>query len=1198
MGTEAEHQHAHTQPAQHAFRPPPRGDSGGAKVTHKLDETAAWPRVDAVLKGNKKDLAQLPLLVTFLGRDKQNELWLERNAELMKLGGNHVLDVMRALGHTPHNVTDFALKATPKVSADKLRAYLRTLDGAALAEVETYSGIRTVLKGKLLEELPMIASSIEFIGGSRQLVRWLADTTEPALLASMFAEQPTAALARTLDAEKLWAWLDHLTGARGYGGLTRLAEATSDPAIKQKIITMLGPFAGEDYDAIAKARDASRDELRAAIDENEKVERAKLMEMIGGAGTTLKQLPLERLVLLFRRAKLSADDVVSALVGNIEVQKGLPILLDTEGVTKSHVIRYAAGQLDMLQVLRDEKLRKRIRGKLGSTIGMRDLLRWIDHTTQRALLEDEALRSWYIADATPEDLLAMCGGSSDHAARMFRLVKRARGTEWVYQLSPGANKVAMRVLATNCGDAKVAAFIRDTLIADEPPNTSGHIGAVATDPAAYGGEKERLADAENAHDHAGVLARLADMDDQQRAQLAQDRTSLSRLFKKIDREDRLRALSLLDLPFAETVTFATPDTGFDRQLVLHLRTRSVAEEKDVLTSPVLVKRASDHVHPDPLQTFPSLREPKVLANAIALVPELVERMLTGTESSRALRLLGHPYVRKSFEAALEASPELVELIPRYDRLDATAQKRIDQIGNEINARGPAGASIAELQDGDHEVDPRRDAAAAIQQRARDKADVSEAIKVLANEGGETSGAMALIAEHHDAIVAMLDDASKWPVIQQLARLVDLPPSEVFEVGPDRLLLMSNVRRWLFAVTPGFVLLHELRAARAPVLSAVATDIDHDMPGAVDWLTRLPVGAGLTDREEMTLDTLQLQLTNERPLQALFKTRFGITPPTLDARGLKTTYQTLARLPDAHVQQERIKEIKHEDVGDVKKGYWRDGAGEIMIAEKVIPGGDTETMSPRSGLMTREQVRKAYGWDDATIDGRVADGRLEERIQAGQKMYELPDVKLDGYTQVLLHEIGHSVDSILGERTAVIFDLAGWRLFDEGDFERWAAEMGGWDKVAAPDQKRVRQAWLDALKSKQSVASIIDKDHPAQAKKYEGVAIVDAVRQGVSGMYGGAITANGRAFFMQPYYGHFYSLKAEAASNAPSAYSLFAPQEYFAECYVEYYRLVDGTPKGNKLKGGMLPAPIKEWFDTHVDNVRFDPKRLTKNSDAA
>lgn len=284
-------------------------------------------------------------------------------------------------------------------------------------------------------------------------------------------------------------------------------------------------------------------------------------------------------------------------------------------------------------------------------------------------------------------------------------------------------------------------------------------------------------------------------------------------------------------------------------------------------------------------------------------------------------------------------------------------------------------------------------------------------------------------------------------------------------------------------------------------------------------------------------------------------------------------------------------ILHVHPDPLQDGSWN--GREIVLDEDMKPGEGTQDMAPRSGQMTREQVRKLYGWDDATIEKQLKDGRLEEKAVAGQTVYELPDVSMDKFTQVLLHEVGHSVDSILGTKTEVVYDMAGWRQYDEGDFETWATEMGGWDKVEKSDQAKIRQAWLDALRSKLSVSSMVDHEHPARAKKYEGVGIVDATRADINGLYTNPIRSNGRTFVMQPYYGYFYSLKAEAAGTAPSAYSLYAPAEYFAECYVEYYRSVDGTPAGAQLKGGMLPSPVKKWFDAHVDKVRFDPKRLEK-----
>jgi hypothetical protein len=768
--------------------------------------------------------------------------------------------------------------------------------------------------------------------------------------------------------------------------------------------------------------------------------------------------------------------------------------------------------------------------------------------------------------------------------------------DWVYKLSPGVQKTELRVLSTACGDQTLSAFIRGSLLAEEVSATSAVVGAAPERVEVFHGEEERLANAEKLHDEDAVLARVADMDEQQRATLAANHAELPRLFQKVGRDNKLRALSLLDLPFAPTVAYAAPDSGFDRQLVLHLRSRPVTEEIAALGVKAVVERAIMHIHPDPLQTFPSLHEPKVLAKAIEVCPRIVERMLAGTESSHALSLLGHQLVRKKFEAILEAQPELVDQLPRYQHLDARAQKKVDTITNELSPDAETSAVLADVQDGTYEGDRRRDADATVQDKARSKAttSVADAIKILANEGGETTGAIALIHEYHDEIVAMLDDYSKWPVIEKLAHLVDLPPDQVFKVGLDRLLLMRNARRWLFEVTPGFVLLHKLASSKAPAFAAVAADINHDLPGAIDWIRRLPVGAGLTDREEMTLDTIQLQLTNELPLEAMFKTRFGIAPPGLDAAGLKSTYAMLARLPDAHLQQQRIKEIKFERFKGNEDGLWT--GSEIKLVENLKPGESKDTMAPRSGAMTRDEARKAYGWDDAKIDALVKDGRLEEKVVAGQTMYELPDVEVDKFTQVLLHEIGHSVDSILGNQTEVVYDMAGWRAYDEADFDRWAGEMGGWEKVSKEDQPKIREAWTDAMKSQTAVSSMVGQEHPARAKKYEGVGIVDAARHG-HGLYLNPIHSNGRTFIMQPYYGRFFSLKQQAATTAPSTYSLYAPAEYFAECYVEYYRAVAGASTGAQLKGGLLPSSVKKWFDTHVDKVWFDPKRLQKPEEA-
>jgi hypothetical protein len=58
----------------------------------------------------------------------------------------------------------------------------------------------------------------------------------------------------------------------------------------------------------------------------------------------------------------------------------------------------------------------------------------------------------------------------------------------------------------------------------------------------------------------------------------------------------------------------------------------------------------------------------------------------------------------------------------------------------------------------------------------------------------------------------------------------------------------------------------------------------------------------------------------------------------------------------------------------------------------------------------------------------------------------------------------------------------------------------------------------------------------------------------------------------------------------STYSLTAPEEFFAECYMTYYLTSDGTPGTAAHKGELLAPWIKQWFDANVDKVGHNPSR--------
>jgi hypothetical protein len=241
-------------------------------------------------------------------------------------------------------------------------------------------------------------------------------------------------------------------------------------------------------------------------------------------------------------------------------------------------------------------------------------------------------------------------------------------------------------------------------------------------------------------------------------------------------------------------------------------------------------------------------------------------------------------------------------------------------------------------------------------------------------------------------------------------------------------------------------------------------------------------------------------------------------------------------------------------------------------------------------MTKNQLQALYGWSDVEILQQVHRGNLKHLAEADQ--YELVTKKVEKFTTAVLHEVGHAVDDMLGRRTEPVFGgTAHWHSFSESDFDAWAAEMGGWDKVSADDKRAITEAWLVSLRQSSSVKQLVGPDHPAVAKRYEDVGIVAAARAGKDFDHATPVVVGDRAFIKQPYYGQFYSVSATALATRPSVYSMYAPQEYFAECYVEYYREVDGGPGAAAKKGGALPSSTKDWFDKHVDTLKFDAKRF-------
>jgi len=155
-------------------------------------------------------------------------------------------------------------------------------------------------------------------------------------------------------------------------------------------------------------------------------------------------------------------------------------------------------------------------------------------------------------------------------------------------------------------------------------------------------------------------------------------------------------------------------------------------------------------------------------------------------------------------------------------------------------------------------------------------------------------------------------------------------------------------------------------------------------------------------------------------------------------------------------------------------------------------------------------------------------------------------------------------------------------------------MGALDAIDAKDRPKVIEVWKQAMHANTNVSSLVDGAHPALSDKYAASPLVKAAKSFKTFYYEehDKPIVKGRAFFQNvKNVSLLYSIPQQTYQTAPSTYSFYNAPEFFAESYVEYYRLYDGTPNTEKLKGGKLASWIKTWFDQYVDKIRLNPARV-------
>ncbi|MEO8698676.1 MAG: hypothetical protein ABI867_01500 [Kofleriaceae bacterium] len=1165
----------------------------------------AWAAIGEILdgKGRPDDLVGL---VRQLQGEHHQELATQLAKAATVAAGDVIIEVGELISAPAHSILAAGIASKKKPTPARLQRYLASVTGTGAAAFEP--GVVTFIVGKLgthdfVEVFPRV-TKVHELHTQPELLRWLVKSP-PAIVAHLMGISGSNALGAKLQELDLWKpWIDHIIVAHhGYNAIANGATG-AQPDVIQKLMAPYGVRATQTPDGRHEVEIPDLqpgDQLEAAIATG--ASRTRLLAAINDAGWL--DNPAGTLAAL-RRARATADDIldVAGLVIAPETM-WLQALLEAPGITAVHVLTYTGQNPLDLSTLSDPIVRQ-LRARLGA-MSLRQLVPKHDQKSHKAVVEVETLRQWFLKDALPDDLFWFCTQTPALVTKATRVVvSRFPDWAWVRKLTGAEDPVQLRSLALACNDPTIAKFIREELVHDSKGVAS--FGGEATSANVYGGAQNRLDLAIAMGERDNVMERLADLSDAERRMFAKDEVHIAELMSRggLDAFTFARAAQLLDLTFAVSLRHAPKG----KTLLSYLRSRPAAEEVAALADPKLVAHAADVVTRDLLLVFPSLANRTVLAKALANDPNLLELLLSGSDPHRVLELIA---VEPAATPAIESFSndlDAMRKIPAYAHLLPAGRGFVDRMAKS-SLFGNKGRDVLERirtespEERLQQVDP--DERASVErantiQEFRAIAALPEALdQALATGTSDTLA--AVLASHKTQVPELLTERKHEPRVAKLARRLQIAPDIACPfISIDLLLQMPNALRWYFDLFDRIVLLRHVK--RPGVASLVGQNLGGDSAGARDWLRALPRGAALSADERHALDLLEQSTITREVLRELFFIRYDVpAPASYDAGDLDSLYRVASRLPPAHLNQKRITAIATEDnVVRGADGVYNQALRRVSIGTAQHEGKGEDEFHPASlegkaddEWMTGEELKKAFGYDEPTFANHLRSKNIIANEVEGQTFYKMRPVPVDSFTQVVLHEIGHSIDHLLGSRTDIVYKFADWHEFNDNQFDVWAGEMGGWNHVTAGDKVKIRQAWIDAARVNASVKSLVSEDHPALSRSYEdaGVGIVQMGREGASFGAWTRTIVNGRMFVAGSYIGRWYSVPESIVTTAPSFYSLYAPAEYFAESYVEYYRQVDGSPGSEKKKGGALATPVKQFFDQRVDALRFDPARFDK-----
>ncbi|MCA9538110.1 MAG: DUF4157 domain-containing protein, partial [Myxococcales bacterium] len=244
-------------------------------------------------------------------------------------------------------------------------------------------------------------------------------------------------------------------------------------------------------------------------------------------------------------------------------------------------------------------------------------------------------------------------------------------------------------------------------------------------------------------------------------------------------------------------------------------------------------------------------------------------------------------------------------------------------------------------------------------------------------------------------IALLADATAVTTVRTVTRACPLQTLSHLAEAPAVAMAYPTFWPWFVATVTSFDLLRTIAGSGVVALAIAVMDANGHLTAFDD----LPRGTGLTPAARGQVDTIFHECVHANCEKKLFSIRFDVSLSgdwTETERGdLTRLYDRLAALPINQVANNpRLVEFHRHHSGG---GTYDPGANQVNI------GADL-----------------TYEWEQYSETSTEADpaDRWNERVK-----------KFDTTTR---HEVGHAVDSMLGDRTSIVYDWAGWHKYAEGD----------------------------------------------------------------------------------------------------------------------------------------------------------------------